>query len=270
MKRAFIVLAACGVFASAQGCGSNAQETPQVVAKSEAALTVSGNHVTGWVPQHGSLDLDAQFECGNKGGQFSFTGIVLLDGVAVTVIAQNNAKGTHADSAESKLDVVLSADKEFNAKPGWGNGGVGGNPWILFQPVNGSGQGVADAVVLGRCHGKAAKKHFDLAKLLAYVDFTGDADGCDKTGGPAPKITLEGTIASGALKGKIWFVNSIQSPNPHVVEWTNPDLTLDIILEDKVSFNVSNQFGDGVGGNPLIYLQVAPDPKVLLGRCNKL
>lgn len=269
MKRPLMALAAVGVFAMAQGCGSNA---PEPVAKEAAALTVSGNHVTGWVKQNGSLDLDAQFECGASRGEFSFTGAVLLNGVDVTVIAQNNTKGTHSDSAESSMDVVLSSDQEFNSIMGWGRGGVGGNPWILFQPTNAQGQGVADPVVLGRCHGKSAKKHFDLAGLLAWVDFTGQADGCDKTkdATEGPMITLDGTIASGALKGKVWFVNSINSPNPHVVKWTPANLTLDIILEQPVEFHVSNRFGDGVGGNPLIYLQMDNDPKVLLGRCNRL
>jgi len=268
MVRAFIVLAACGVFASAQGCASNTNDT---VAKSATELTVSGNHVTGTISQHGTFDLDAQFECGNAGGEFSFTGAVLLDGVSVNVIAQNNAKGTHSDSAGSSINVVLRTSEEFNAKPGWGRGGIGGNPWILFQPIDANSHSVAgDPVVLGRCKGKSAKHRFDLAELLAVVDFSANADGCDKTGGPGPTVALDGTIASGALKGKVWFVNSVNSPNPHKVALTNSDLTLDIILEDKATFNVSNRFGDGVGGNPLIYLQAEPDPKILLGRCNKL
>src|SRR3990167_7495904 len=120
MNRTSMVLAAFGMFATAQGCGSNTQETRQPAEKVATELTVSGNHVTGWVKQTGSFDLDAQFECGNAGGEFSFTGVVLLNSVAVTVIAQNNTKGTHSDSAESKMDVVLRSEEEFERISGWG------------------------------------------------------------------------------------------------------------------------------------------------------
>jgi hypothetical protein len=89
--------------------------------------------------------------CSNKGGPFiTMDGTLTLGGLHAKLIFRNNVKGTH--TAEVARDVTLIQDGSKIVLPKQpSRGGVGGNPIISIQFLNGDGSPIADPVTLGRC-----------------------------------------------------------------------------------------------------------------------
>lgn len=89
--------------------------------------------------------------CSNKGGPFiTLDGLLTLSGLHAKLIFRNNVKGTH--TAEVTRDITLIQDGTKIVLPKQpSRGGVGGNPIISIQFLNGDGTPIADPVTLGRC-----------------------------------------------------------------------------------------------------------------------
>ena len=97
------------------------------------------------------LTLVSAADCSNNPGPFiTFDGEIALAGLHAKFIFRNNANGRHA--AEASREVALITD-------GWTItipkqpvlGGVGGNPRISVQVLDGNGNGVGKEIYLGRC-----------------------------------------------------------------------------------------------------------------------
>jgi len=100
--------------------------------------------------------------------------------------------------------------------------------------------------------------------ISTSVSATATADGCFHN--PGPFITIGGklTLKSG-LKGRLIFQNNAKGTHQ-----TSDDVTVDVVIVQKgdVPFTFAKQPPQGgVGGNPLIFLQVNDSPLILLGRC---
>jgi len=92
-------------------------------------------------------------DCSNSGGpNITLSGEIRMGGLNGRIILTNNAKFTHATSADVVVDVVLLADGQsltFAKQPPLG--GAGGNPWIWVQFTSGSGDAIGSPILLGRC-----------------------------------------------------------------------------------------------------------------------
>jgi hypothetical protein len=91
--------------------------------------------------------------CSNSPGPYiSLSGDLLLGGLNASIILTNNAKYTHATSADVVVDVVLipgDTPITFAKQPPLG--GAGGNPIIWVQFTTPSGTPLGDLIKLGRC-----------------------------------------------------------------------------------------------------------------------
>lgn len=75
-----------------------------------------------------------------------------LDAVFIFANNDNPVGGPHRASADGVVKVNLvppGTDVRFNKQPS--QGGVGGNPWIWFNFLSGSGDRLGDPALLGRC-----------------------------------------------------------------------------------------------------------------------
>ena len=90
--------------------------------------------------------------CSNKGGPFiTLGGQITLSGLHATFIFRNNVKGTH--TAEESRDVTIVLDGSTITLPKQPVlGGVGGNPIIAIQFLQGNGDPIGDVIQLGRCN----------------------------------------------------------------------------------------------------------------------
>jgi hypothetical protein len=93
-------------------------------------------------------------ECSNSPGPYvTLDGELKLGGLGGRLILTNNAKFTHATSADVTIDVVLLEDGQsitFHKQPPLG--GAGGNPWIFVQFLSGSGDPLGSPILVGRCN----------------------------------------------------------------------------------------------------------------------
>ena len=100
---------------------------------------------------HANVDSDA---CSNSGGpNVTLSGELRLGGLCGRLIFTNNAKFTHATSADSVVDLVLiPAGKAYVFAKQPPLGGAGGNPLIFLQFLDGAGYELTDPIFLGRCN----------------------------------------------------------------------------------------------------------------------
>lgn len=270
--RTFAITTVAALFAMGlAGCGSDQGKT-STDESSAAPLTASGGHVTGTLQRHTRLTVDATFEgCTNHPGPtITFNGIVATDEVKALVIAKNNTKGTHTtDGISATASVTLAPTKTVSIAKQPPQGGVGGNPWIYFQPFDGSGKPLADMQLLGRCVQGLGHADFDLS-WLADLDMTVSTDFCTNSGGPT--ITLGGTLSTDpGINGKFYFQNQRGDDPAHQAGPFDGVVSLTITVPSGTTFAKQPPLG-GAGGNPLIYVQVPAytGSELFLGRCNKL
>lgn len=92
--------------------------------------------------------------CENSGGpDITLSGELRLGGLCGQLILTNNAKFTHATAADVVIDIVLIPAGQaivFAKQPPLG--GVGGNPYIYVQFLDGLGIPYGDAIYVGRCN----------------------------------------------------------------------------------------------------------------------
>ncbi len=89
--------------------------------------------------------------CSNRKGPYiTLDGDLKLSGLHARFILRNNVKGTH--TAEDTRDIAIILDGSSITLPKQPvKGGVGGNPLISLQFLNGNGEPINEPVLLGRC-----------------------------------------------------------------------------------------------------------------------
>ncbi|MCI0747744.1 MAG: hypothetical protein L0Y58_20245, partial [Verrucomicrobia subdivision 3 bacterium] len=76
---------------------------------------------------------------------------LFLSGLHAKFIFRNNVKGTH--TAEETRDITIIRDGSAIKIPKQpSRGGVGGNPLISIEFLDGNGTAIDDPVFLGRCN----------------------------------------------------------------------------------------------------------------------
>ena len=90
--------------------------------------------------------------CENSGGPFiTLGGDITLAGLYARFIFRNNLKGTHTAEASRDVAIVLEGSTITLPKQPV-RGGVGGNPLVSLQFLDGNGDPIHDPVLLGRCN----------------------------------------------------------------------------------------------------------------------
>ncbi len=91
-------------------------------------------------------------DCSNNPGPWiTLEGEMTLSGLKARVIFRNNVKGTH-ENRDSVVEVQLIPDGMKVVIPKQpSHDGVGGNPWIWLQFLDGADAPLADPFFLGRC-----------------------------------------------------------------------------------------------------------------------
>lgn len=91
--------------------------------------------------------------CTNHPGPvITLSGEMALEGINALLTFRNNARGTHEHEEEVQVEVIILPAGEtisFAKQPPLD--GVGGNPRISLQFLDGSGQPLGDEIFLGRC-----------------------------------------------------------------------------------------------------------------------
>lgn len=260
MKFKFILASILAL--SAAACSSTEE-----VGTAQQALTQVVQNVA--VPSHVGAGVTAT-DCSNSPGPFiTLDGVLTLGSMKVQLVFRNNMKGTHEHVEESVLELtVLQAGETITIPKQPVLGGVGGNPWILVQLVDGNGNALSPETLLGRC-----VQGLNNVDLLLGSPGLADAwlTELSCSNNPGPYINVDGVLTMDGVKVRIIFRNNLQGTHEtDVVQ----DLT---VLQSGTSFEFPKQppLG-GVGGNPHIFLRfVDQDGNLLgeetyLGRCNQL
>jgi len=119
---------------------------------------LKGNQSADWASIARALATLAVSDCSNSPGPYiTLDGDMVvksgLDAVFIFANNDNPVGGPHRAAADAVVKVSLvppGTDVRFNKQPS--QGGVGGNPWIWFNFLNGSGTPLADPALLGRCN----------------------------------------------------------------------------------------------------------------------
>ena len=225
------------------------------------------------LPQSYSVNLRATPSgCENNPGPYiTLDGDLTLGGLGARIVLTNNAKFTHSASADVFADVTLiPAGEKFTIAKQPSRGGVGGNPWIYFQFLDGQGGSLCAPIKLGRCV-QGLTNASGVFSILTGATCNVSSGDCTNSGGPF--ITLNGELRLGGLNGRLILTN-----NAKFTHAASDDVVLDVVLlEDGKSITFAKQppLG-GAGGNPWIYLQFTSGSgspigsPILLGRCNQL
>jgi hypothetical protein len=112
---------------------------------------VQGLNISTDFLQEALLHANVDPDCSNRKGPFvTLDGDLVLGGVHARFIFRNNLKGTHTAEESRDVAIVLEGSKIVLPKQP-PLGGVGGNPIISIQFLNGDGSPINEPVVLGRC-----------------------------------------------------------------------------------------------------------------------
>lgn len=102
-------------------------------------------------PLVATAHLDVE-DCDNSGSSVGITGNVTLSGLTIRVIFRDTLDATTSTVVTAKTDViVVPLGQAFTMPKQPVRGGVGGNPWIYAQFIDGDGKGLGTQVLLGRC-----------------------------------------------------------------------------------------------------------------------
>jgi hypothetical protein len=221
------------------------------------------------MPVHVKCNVNESGCYNHPGPQITLDGAITLGGLGANLIFENNLKGTHSAPVETWATnialVPLGSCIVIPKQPV--NSGVGGNPHIYIQFLDGKCNALTEELYLGRCvQGLSLEGDF-LNDVIGAT--TIDTDGCNNH--PGPVITMGGQIVLSGLKARFIFRN-----NDKGTQTAQDYRDVNLIIEGTpVTLPKSPHLG-GAGGNPLILLQFLQCDETpigdlfLLGRCNKL
>lgn len=91
-------------------------------------------------------------DCDNTGSSVSVSGNVTLSGLTIRVVFRDTLDATANTVVTTRTDViVVPLGQAFTMPKQPVRGGVGGNPWIYAQFIDGNGNGLGAQTLLGRC-----------------------------------------------------------------------------------------------------------------------
>jgi hypothetical protein len=210
----------------------------------------------------------------NPGPRITFEGTVELGGYGVRMIFRNNAKGTHERVEETAVDVgMLEAGEQIVIPKQPVLGGVGGNPFIWMQFVDGQGAALSGEEYLGRCvQGSwpiTREVPAGASTVARFSDFS-----CENSPGPFISVASDLTVNAGVAVRFIFRNNDNPVGGPHKASATMSEVTL---IPTGLSYHFPKQpVRGGVGGNPWIWAQftdgagASTTSETLLGRCEQL
>jgi hypothetical protein len=209
--------------------------------------------------------------CSNQGSTVELSGSLLVQGLGVKLQFQNNVKGTHTlqTVGEASLAVAPLGTVTIPKQPVLG--GVGGNPNISLQFVDGAGNSLSDEIPLGRC-----VQGLSLPSIVRDLAVSAGANALLSTlscSNKGTSISLQAGRTSGAVGAKLIFRNA-DNPvgGPHQAA---ADATVTLDLLSGATVTKKGSLG-GVGGNPLINLLFTDEQGnaigdwYSLGRCVQL
>jgi len=212
--------------------------------------------------------------CENSPGpQITMEGEISMGGLSVEMIFRNNVKGTHTYAVQNAVEVdAVAADSTMGIPKQPVLGGIGGNPFIWIQIMDGDNHPLSGEIFLGRCvQGPFVASADVAAEVTAVASFT-SLDCVNNTG---PYISMEGAMSlDTGVKGRFIFRNN---DNPV----GGPHSTMRSVDVELAAAGASMQFPKqpvlgGVGGNPRISAQfhqgdgTPVGTEALLGRCVQL
>jgi hypothetical protein len=214
------------------------------------------------------------FDCENAPGpQITFEGALSLSGIGVELIFRNQRQpgAPHERIEEIHTATGIAAGETIVIPKQPSHGGVGGNPWISVQLVDGNGKALSNEVLLGRCVQGAFTTSVD---FLMSFHAQAVLDVLDCTNNPGPYITVSGSGSFfPGVKARFIFRNQRRPGAPH-----EADAIVDFMVIPPgftLTFPKQPVLG-GVGGNPWISVGFASGSgdaigqEVLLGRCVQL
>ena len=132
--------------------GKKALGKPQLLGRCVQGLRKAELDFT--IPTGAHVNTSSEGGCDNSGGpNITLSGELRLGGLCGQLIFTNNAKFTHATSADVTVDIVLLPEGRtitFAKQPPLG--GAGGNPLIYVQFLDGSGAELTAPIFVGRCN----------------------------------------------------------------------------------------------------------------------
>lgn len=135
-----VALVACMLMVS---CSDNTEP----VQPSARSMTQPQGQGISFCPQ---VTVDLASCANHQGSQITLSGDVAWPGLGGRFILRNNAKGTHQrEETVFNLVLVEAGTISFDKQPVLG--GVGGNPHIWFQLLDGDGLPIGAETYLGRC-----------------------------------------------------------------------------------------------------------------------
>jgi hypothetical protein len=208
-------------------------------------------------------------DCDNaRGPQVTLNANLVLGGLNVQGIFRNNVKGTHTHIEEYVTNAVLIQEGGSITLPKQPVlGGVGGNPFIWIQLLDGQRRALTPEIYLGRC-----VQGLGSIDPSLYMNVVATANASvDCANSPGPFITIRGGLTLSGLNARFIFRNN-DNPvgGPHQATRT-ADVTL-IPAGTIIRFPKQPVLG-GVGGNPWMWIQFldgAGDPasdELFIGRC---
>jgi hypothetical protein len=226
------------------------------------------------IPVSVSLVADAMDCTNNPGPVIAFSGAAQLGGFGVDLVFSNNFKGTHADVGEATVQSVtlLSLGDPITIPKQPVLGGVGGNPWIWIQFVDGAGNPTSPEYYLGRCVQGARLEFNGVTTAPASAVATLTTVSCENS--PGPFISFDASLAFGGLGVQAIFRNQREDGAPHEA---NEVASAATVIPAGLSYEFPKQGAlGGVGGNPWIFgaftdgAAARLSTETLIGRCEQL
>lgn len=209
--------------------------------------------------------------CSNSPGPtITLQGALSLGGMGVKLLFENNVKGTHTYTVESTASAtVIPQGQSIQIPKQPVLGGVGGNPYIWIQFMDGHDNPLSSMNFLGRCVQGLFTTSADFTLPSTAMAQVSAAD-CSNTGS---HITLSGQLSLSGIKANLIFANSV-----NLVHENTQSTTVSVVLipaGQTISFAKQPSLG-GVGGNPWIFLQFTDGKgntvsgSFMMGRCVQL
>jgi hypothetical protein len=235
--------------------------------------------------------------CDNTGSDINIVGDLSLGALGMKITLSNNVKGTHAVPLNTAIDMtVLSAADHLSVVKQPALGGVGGNPWAIFQLEDTEGNVLTNEAgnpltyVLGRCvtGNKGANNQWS-ANLAEQLGLDGGIDSFIRALNCSQKGSSLNVKAAGfneGVNGRVILANQINKapgePGVHYAEVV-ADALVNILGATPHKKGWWDKDADihGPGGNPLVFRQDDAETSgydvtnnatwgAALGRCNKL